>query len=98
MNFKTIDFNRFDGEIMCESETGEQQALCEKRYERYLLRNDMLNTELNYSDDTGQHVQETSIMTMDEYFDTDFDLILSDLSYYVNQLSVSNLSFSKLAL
>lgn len=53
------------------------------KFFNFLLFEDKLAWEINYSDHTGKHVQNSGNMTIEEYFLTDEDLIYNDLYEYI---------------
>ena len=53
------------------------------KFEKWLYENDKLNTEINYSDNRGEHVQIESTMNFYEYWNLDNSCILEDLYEYI---------------
>jgi hypothetical protein len=77
-----LDYLTTETEITIITE-GEDQVFSLKELEGYLTRTDALDWELNFSDESGEHVQNVGQMSMEEYFDTSRSRILMDLQGFL---------------
>ena len=85
--FEIDDFNLWDDEIevfMKRGDTEREKSIPRARFERWLSESGRLDWEDNKSDHTGEHVQETGTMTIDEYWsDCHFEQKCFDLYDYL---------------
>ncbi len=58
-------------------------AVPRERFEKWLRTDDRLNTELNYADHTGEHVQCLGLMSLYEYWDLQHRYIIKDLYDFI---------------
>jgi hypothetical protein len=77
-----LDYLTTETEITIITKDGEHTYPM-KDYYNFLRRNDKLDWELNLSDDRGEHVQSTGLMSMEEYWNTSHTYILLDLEEFL---------------
>jgi hypothetical protein len=77
-----LDYLTTETEITIITE-GKDQVFSLKELEGYLIRTDALDWELDFSDGSGEHVQNVGQMSMEEYFDTSRSRILMDLQGFL---------------
>ena len=65
-----------------------------EKFELFLLTHDRLNWQINYSDQNGNHVQRSGVMSMDEYWDSNKQYILEDFNDFlvINILDIKKVS------
>lgn len=70
--FEIEDFNLWEDEIevfLTKGEVQREKNIPRAKFENWLKDSGRLDWEDNYSDHTGEHVQETGSMTIDQYWD-----------------------------
>lgn len=80
--FDIKDYNVWENDIEIFSDK-KDWIISRSGFENWLRFSDRLNWEMNISDHNGNHVQETGVMSIEEYWSLDQNSIKTDLYDYV---------------
>lgn len=89
MPVTVYEYEIIEGIINCHCEGDGTIGVKKSLFELFLLTNEKLEWELNYSE-AGEHIQKTGSMTYDEYWEQDMPYVYQDLSEYITKQLIND--------
>ena len=80
--FEITDYNLWEDDIEVFTDK-KDYFIIRQKFENWLRFSDRLNYEMNYSDHNGEHIQETWVMSLEEYWGLTRKEIIKDLYDYI---------------